>query len=951
MGKLSLNISDLNNIGVKVSLGDLQIVFENNSVYIDYGTTKIKCNVNEVGTILEPLIQEIVLKNLGKPSLDLSNSLNLNQIMQDLNTATVVEEENSVQINTVLNLMGIVLPLDFNIEKNGSDLDLLSISSNIEAFGTSIQVFIEKNENVEFLPVEGEYNDLKNLQFIIDDITKIIKDERFSLNFSMNLSDYQIIGTAKINLKEDGVLALSLNIFNSVKNIDETIEVIYDQSTFFVMYKNIKIKLTLEEVKNLLDKYMPSLSEQPSIEVKDILSILQQVDLKSLLQELSLAEDEIKLVLNLEAWLEGISSLTTSIKDTEEGFRIEILPYGLSLEVNTIDDFEIVYDESTYTDISGYVDIVEYFINLIGKESFGMNIEGTVQLNEDTLQVTGNVNFYYNEKYEIEGELQIRYQGTDITIYVCMIEQDIYITIYDYTIKINLETLPQTIEEILKKVGMEKPTIEMPSVEMSTIMELIQKVTLKEDGIEVDLSSIVELIGILSVSYQLNGTKLNVNVASKVVTLGVELQPIEYKKVEAPQEYYDEKDILDIMNYVEDILKVIENQHAYITVSGSYENISFELGLNIAWDNELRVQGKGIIIYDNNRFEIELAYIGQTVYVSYENIKIKLNISEYLKSIPTDGISTDSLSQFEDLLKQVSIEEGSIEILLSLGTILEGLEEIGIKLNKTESGIEAIISIFDLHLGLDTTRYEEIEIEEETYTDISGYVDIVEYFINLIGKESFGMNIEGTVQLNEDTLQVTGNADFIFDSVRNTYNIEVNLGLLVHDVKLELQVLYIQNKIFIVLYDNVIELTVEDLGELYTRVREKFNLETSTMSMDLSIIVDVMSQIIVHENSIELDLSSILSFLTKVMIEYTLTDGQYSISLDIDSLATFRVDFVAPTKTQFEEPKATLNKEDLFVLLDDVAYLMDLLEYGAIQMDILDGRRSNSTKWSYRSIT
>ncbi|MDE6583861.1 MAG: hypothetical protein K2K15_00510, partial [Anaeroplasmataceae bacterium] len=192
--------------------------------------------------------------------------------------------------------------------------------------------------------------------------------------------------------------------------------------------------------------------------------------------------------------------------------------------------------------------------------------------------------------------------------------------------------------------------------------------------------------------------------------------------------------------------------------------------------------------------------------------------------------------------------------------------------------------------------------------------------------------------MNEESLQVRGNADFIFDSARNTYDIEANLNIMVHDMKLELQILYIQNKIFIVLYDNVIELTAEDLGELYTKVTEKIDLEPSTMSMDLSILVDVMSQIIVHENSIELDLSSILSFLTKVIIEYTLTDGQYSISLDIDSLATLRVDFVAPTKAQLEEPKATLNKEDLFVLLDDVAYLMDLLEYGAIQIEIADGK-------------
>ncbi|MDE5856216.1 MAG: hypothetical protein K2H06_04120, partial [Anaeroplasmataceae bacterium] len=60
-GKLLLNISNLTSIIVKVSLGDLQVVYENNQVFIDYGTLKIKCDVDEISEVLQPLLAEIVM--------------------------------------------------------------------------------------------------------------------------------------------------------------------------------------------------------------------------------------------------------------------------------------------------------------------------------------------------------------------------------------------------------------------------------------------------------------------------------------------------------------------------------------------------------------------------------------------------------------------------------------------------------------------------------------------------------------------------------------------------------------------------------------------------------------------------------------------------------------------------------------------------------------------------
>ncbi|MDE7213540.1 MAG: hypothetical protein K2N42_03065, partial [Anaeroplasmataceae bacterium] len=147
-GKLLLNISNLTSIVVKVSLGDIQVVYENDQVYVDYGSIKLKCSVDEINEVLQPLLAEIVMGNSSSSSF--TEDLDLNLIMEDLNKATVTETDNNVNLDLILNLMGFNLPLIFDIEKNGDKLDLLSINSNLSIEGTDIQIHIEKNEEVQF---------------------------------------------------------------------------------------------------------------------------------------------------------------------------------------------------------------------------------------------------------------------------------------------------------------------------------------------------------------------------------------------------------------------------------------------------------------------------------------------------------------------------------------------------------------------------------------------------------------------------------------------------------------------------------------------------------------------------------------------------------------------------------------------------------------------------------
>ncbi|MDE5546381.1 MAG: hypothetical protein K2I88_02840, partial [Anaeroplasmataceae bacterium] len=211
-GKLLLNISNLTSIIVKVSLEDLQIVYENNQVYVDYGSLKIKCNVDEISEVLQPLLAEIVMGNSAASSQ--AEAFDLNQIMNDLNQAIVMETEDSVHLDLTLNLMGFNLPLVFDINKNEDKLDLQSIKSHLSFEGTELQISIDKNESIEFSPIDGNYSDLKDIDFIVKDITNILKTKKFGASFSFTYDDYKISGTAKVGLNKNDPIQFDLTLEN-----------------------------------------------------------------------------------------------------------------------------------------------------------------------------------------------------------------------------------------------------------------------------------------------------------------------------------------------------------------------------------------------------------------------------------------------------------------------------------------------------------------------------------------------------------------------------------------------------------------------------------------------------------------------------------------------------------------------------------------------------------------
>ncbi|MBD5390939.1 hypothetical protein HDR67_02925, partial [bacterium] len=347
-GKLLLNISNLNNVVVKVSLGDLQVAYVDHEVFIDYGTIKIKCNIDEASVILEPLLEEILLdqNHTSSPS---NTSLDLGQIMNDINAAVVTETENSVQLDLTLNLMGFDLPLIFNIarsvdEKGTETLELRSIQSNMKFAQNDISVQINQNSQVGFESLDGEYNDLNEIDFVIEDVTQLLKNKKFSMAFSASYDSYHFSGVVRVGLKENDPLQILLTIENEKENLKESLLITYQTGIFYVKYREINLKFTASEFSEFIKKYLPTPDELPNFEISQMVDWLLTLDIKAIFKEVTIKENEVFISLNLSSCLKDIEDFQLQIVDTEKGFSLKSNLYDIILELDATTDYTIEFD-------------------------------------------------------------------------------------------------------------------------------------------------------------------------------------------------------------------------------------------------------------------------------------------------------------------------------------------------------------------------------------------------------------------------------------------------------------------------------------------------------------------------------------------------------------------------------------------------------------------------------
>ncbi|MCM1130366.1 MAG: leucine-rich repeat domain-containing protein [Roseburia sp.] len=936
-GKLLLNISNLTSIIVKVSLGDLQVVYENNQVYIDYGSLKVKCDVDEISEVLQPLLAEIVMGNSSTSSS--SEAFDLNQIMNDLNQAQVTETEDAVNLDLTLNLMGFNLPLVFDIHKNGDKLDLQSIESNLLIEGTEVKISIDKNESLEFIPINGEYNDLKNINFIVEDVIHILRNKRLEISFSSSYEDYIISGIAKLGLNKNDPIQVNLSIENEKLELSETVLIVYDSSYFYVNYKQMKLKLSSLELMEFIKKVLPENKALPKLDISKALETLSDIDFKTILQKLSIQDKEVYISLDLSSLIEELSILDLKIEDTEEGFSLKTNLNDIILLLDTTTDFSVDFDGSNYVDMDEYINLIDFVLKNINKESLGVHVDGIITYETYKIGVLGDIQLYLKDNsYTIEGKLIVTYLDQQVEVNIIVVGKDIYVSGLGYTIKVNLDTISETLNEITRRLGVELSKMEAPQIGIQDILSLIANIKLDSNSIEADLSSILEFIGVVGLNFSLEDTTLGLEVNNNLVQMSGSITPVEYKEIEVPKEYFDEADVLNVIDYVEDIMTMINQQYGYISFSGKYEAIEVSGKVYVDWKDTLKAKGKVQVIYEGQSLILDLIYTNETVYVAYENIKVKISeatIKELLQDklpVLPESKPEEILTKVLEVVKELCITEDTISVLLNLGVFLEGMSETEIVLTDTLVGFDITTSLYELSLSLDVTNKEEIEVNDSEYSFVEGYIDLVEYIMSIINKESLGVHIDGIITYETYKIGVLGDIQLYLKD--NSYTIEGKLIVTYLDQQVEVNIIVVGKDIYVSGLGYTIKVNLDTISETLNEITRRLGVELSKMEAPQIGIQDILSLIAnikLDSNSIEADLSSILEFIGVVGLNFSLEDT--TLGLEVNNNLVQMSGSITPVEyKEIEVPKEYFDEADVLNVIDYVEDIMTMInqQYGYI---------------------
>ncbi len=924
-GKLALDISDLNDVSVKVSLGGLQVVYASKEVYIDYHTIKLKCNIEEATIILRPLLEELFY---GENPSEITSGFDVNQIMSDINAATMVETEEQVTLNVNLNLMGISLPLVFDIHKSKDELDLISIKANINLSEYALDVNITKQDNITFKPIEGEYNDVSNLDFIIEDATKILKNKKFILNFAAEYNDFSFEGTAYISTEKDNPIQLNLVISNAEKNILENLSLIYYSNTIYLTYKENKLKLSVSSLLEFLQQQgivFPELTEE---DLHNMLESLASMNIKTIVKNLSLKEDGISLELNLSFLEESLSSVLATIKDTDLGFILTTNVYNITLEFDTKNDFEIANGFESYIEVQDYLDIAKYLMNLIGKKSIGLTINGSILINSQPVQVSSKLHMYLmNNTYQIDGEIVCNMNGNVINIHVIYVDKMIYIQFFGYTLKLDVTKLSSTLDEIVKTL--ELPNIEIPSQDFYELIKWITQFKIGENWIEADLNSLTELLGKVFIGFTLDGSILNLEISSEIAKVNVELMEINAHEIEVPTEYYTEEDLLKLVAYVKDIKQILEQKHVHLQGGLTYEKIGIAFDIYVDFKEAIKAKGKLHIQYENESFDMDITYVNSIIYISYKNLKLKMDSNRIMEYLPKLELPSMGIDEILSYLKEIRIEDSQLKVTV-------GKEEtIEIIIADTIHGFDIKVDSYEATMQVNVEEEQEIQVEDSAYTNVGGYLDIIDYIMKDLSQTSFGIELNASIELEGKPLAITGKVDCLYNGI--SHDIVATLHLQYATVSLDIEVSFIQNRVYLKLYDNVIELTVADLDDLIQYVLGKLNISINLSNSVLPFINNLLEGCQMTEHSLVLNLSHICSQLSQVKLETSLTEVLH-VNLKQENLFEVSLLETVVSNPTLPEYTPTLSKDEIYSIMDDVFYLLDIIASKAVHIELNAGK-------------
>lgn len=922
----SLNISDLNNIKIKAKLADLFIEY-NNDIYIKLGDLKLKGSISDLTNLISGL------------SLSSStSSLDVNQILADLNGSEVLKDGNNITINTKLNLLGIELPIIFKLIKNDNSYDIDSISANINLLGNNIKLNVSKENNINFENYNyDEFDNISNLKFVVDNIFDIVNKKILTLNGEVTYQD--------LNVKLNGDLSFNEGIYANVnanikyKELELPLNLVFKDNTIYFKYNNLKLKITVEELKELISKFTDKTLD--NIDVTSIIDTVLSIDYDKLLNHVVIDENLVDINLDLSDFIEKLNQIKISIMN-ENGLTLNVNASDVLVNLNVkANDFIQIDNLSGYNDLINLDYLIDDVIAIVNNKKLSFNLSGNY--NNLILNASGNLDF--NDDLKLNINLSLKYNEKTINIYVYLLDNNLYLN-YD-NVKIYV-----SIDELKALIGLNDSSLNVDSIiSLVTSIDfnsLINKLELNEKSTElgIDLSqfnlnlpSFIEISNLLNIKINDNTRGFNVKI-SELYDLNIDINHDNVSEITL-----DRDDYLNIKDIIDNIIDIINSKQYEIKISGEFKGIT--LDGNIKIDRTDGIDLELLLKLSKNSYDvnINLYLIDDVIYLDYDNIYISISLEELLSLLDVDlnnSISVDNIlnilfsDKINDILKSINLNKNDSNIILNLANIgvdlsefIDVTEDIRINLDNLTNGIGiSAPQLFNLGITFDISEFDKIKIDNSNYYDI---YNVINNIINLLDKDYYS----GDIKLAYKDINVTGN--ILFDRIN--LNGDLNLTISYKNNNYDINIKYINES-------KNLYLTYKDF-KAYINVDElisKLDLNEFTFSVDKIIdfifssdFNNILKAINLNNSSknIILDLSNITSInLSKIIdvnenIIITLNELENGLGLSSNLLGLNVSVNGLDSISEIVEPE---NYTNLSILIDNVFTVLDLINKESIRI-------------------
>ncbi len=534
------------------------------------------------------------------------------------------------------------------------------------------------------------------------------------------------------------------------------------------------------------------------------------------------------------------------------------------------------------------------------QEIFGPLIQGTMNDFDITIDaldtnLEGKLNISLGSKIAVNAEIDdifVSYQGNEC-----------YLMLGENKYKLDINK----VKEYLASEG-----ASTSSLDLDTILTQVNKSQIIKNGKDLTIKMNLGLMGINAVVdinatlgkdyYTFKDVYAKVNVFGKDIILTMKAST-KYTYPTIDESYKDISDMFFIVNEVKDLL----NKPLEITLNTNIKDI--DIKANAIYNNGL-VSG---IITVNDKYEINVYYNNETIYLTFNNMAFMFNINDINKftdkEINLDGISI-KLSDILDVIKTLTIDitdEKAFDVQIDLSKFVELLKDFKISVSKTDT-LNVTIDNIGLNLTVKETEKETELNPEVEYVDIANLDWLVNDIMDAINYDAYNFTIEGSYI----DLLINGNVYFDKDlNVEGLFNLQYK-DYEFNNVKLN----FIDNTIY-VSYKNVkLKATIDDILALIEDL-PAFDLDVLLNNIFLS----------EGENSLIslIDLSSQSDLIGKVNVSINkglkLLISNGDLSLNVKASST-DVKEISIDTTEY------ISLSDLNWLIDDIKEAIEYEAYG-----------------------